>query len=271
MITLLQVVLAALRKFRFSGLSLPFPTKTSSSGWSVYTSALAGETPCYKTTNLGIQFPNATLSASGASASIIDTEVFTLRYALSTPPKSALPLGAKIGVAVGSAGGGALALLALGIFIRKRRARKRAERDEANMPKPESGSMYQRGYNGSQTGLSELPSPHMIRPPTPPLPENTMWYPMPLGSHALGRPMTTTELAGSTYINEHHPAYGVSPVTPNAAGFHDVPGPPEELAGDDPMRPTVSRETAPAESMSRGGVTGGSPLREESERAGGAG
>ena len=82
--------------------------------------------------------------------------------------------------------------------------------------------------------------------------------------------MTPTELAGSTYINEHHPAYGVSPLTPNANGFHDVPGPPEELAGDNPLRRTVSRETARAESA-RGEVTGSSPLREESESAGGAG
>lgn len=83
--------------------------------------------------------------------------------------------------------------------------------------------------------------------------------------------MTPTELAGSTYINEHHPAYGVSPVTPNVNGFHDVPGPPEELAGDDPMRETGSREIARTESASRGEGAGGSPLREEGERVGGAG
>lgn len=209
--------------------------------------------------------------ASGVSASIINTEVFTLRYALAPQRKSALSVGATIGIAVGAAGGGALALLALAVFIRKRRAQKRAEREEANMPKPASGNMYQRGYSGSQVALSELPSPHTIRPPTPPLPDNAMWYTMPLGSHAPGRAMTPTELMGSTFINEHHPAYGVSPVTPNANGFHDVPGPPEELAGDDPMRRTVSRDTARTEIASRGGETRGSPLREEKERAGGAG
>ena len=203
--------------------------------------------------------------------STIDTEVFTLRYALAQQKQSALSLGAKIGIAVGAAGGGALALLALAIFIRKRRAQKRAQPEEANMPKPESGNMYQRGYNGSQVAVSELPSPQGIRPPTPPLPENRLWFNMPLGSHAPGRVMTPTELAGSTYINEHHPAYGVSPVTPNVNGFHDVPGPPEELAGDDPMRRTVSRETAPTESGPRAEGAGGSPLREESERPEGAG
>lgn len=269
MIILLQVMHAALGKFPFSNRSMPFSADIPSSGWSVYTSALAGETPCYTTSNVAVQSPNATLTASGASVSIISSEVFTLRYAL-TPQQSALSLGAKIGVAVGAAGGAALALLALAIFIRKRRAQKRAEREEANMPKPESGNMYQRGYNGSQAGVSELPSPQTIRPPTPPLPDNAMWFNMPLGSHAPGRAMTPTELMGSTYINEHHPAYGVSPVTPNANGFHDVPGPPEELAGDDPLRRTVSRETARAESV-RGEGLGGSPLREEAERAGGAG
>lgn len=200
---------------------------------------------------------------------MINTEVFTLRYALTQQQQSALSLGAKIGIAVGAAGGGALALLALAIFIRKRRAQKRAQQEEANMPKPESGNMYQRGSFGTQAAVSELPSPQTIRPPTPPLPENAMWYPMPLGSHAPGRAMTPTELMGSTYINEHHPAYGVSPVTPNANGFHDVPGPPEELAGDDPMRRNVSREMARPESRGEGAE--GSPLREASERAGGAG
>lgn len=263
-------MLAALRKSPFCGLSVRFPSKTRSSGWSVYTSALAGETPCYKPSSLAVQFPNATVSASGASASMIDTGVFTLRYALAPQQKPALSLGAKIGVAVGSAAGGAFAFLALSVFARKRRARKRAQRDEATMPKPESGSMYQRAYTGgagagSQTGLSELPSPHQtIRPPTPPLPEN--WYAMPSPPPRPGTPM---ELAGSTYINEHHPAYGVSPVTPNANGFHDVPGPPEELAGDDPVARTVSRETVPA--STKGEVKGSSPLREESERVGDAG
>ncbi|KAF6237713.1 hypothetical protein HO173_003914 [Letharia columbiana] len=240
-------------------------------GWSVYTSALAGETPCYTTSSPAVQSPNATLSASGASVSMINTEVFTLRYALRQRQQSALSVGAKVGIAVGAACGGALALIALAIFIRKRRAQKRAQREEANMPKPESGNMYQGGFNGSQPAVSELPSPHTIRPPTPPLPDNAIWFNTPLGSHAPGRVMTPTELAGSTYINEHHPAYGVSPVTPNVNGFHDVPGPPEELAGDDLMRGTVSRETARTELVTRGEGAGSSPLSQESERAGGAG
>lgn len=202
---------------------------------------------------------------------MINTEVFTLRYALRQRQQSALSVGAKVGIAVGAACGGALALIALAIFIRKRRAQKRAQREEANMPKPESGNMYQGGFNGSQAAVSELPSPHTIRPPTPPLPDNAIWFNTPLGSHAPGRVMTPTELAGSTYINEHHPAYGVSPVTPNVNGFHDVPGPPEELAGDDLMRGTVSRETARTELVTRGEGAGSSPLSQESERAGGAG
>ena len=202
---------------------------------------------------------------------MINNEVFTLRYALTQQQQSALSLGAKIGIAVGAAGGGALALLALAIFIRKRRAQKRAQREAANMPKPQSANMYERGFNGSQAALSELPSPQTIRAHTPPLPDNAMWFMNPLGSHAPGRAMTPTELAGSTYINEHHPAYGVSPVTPNVNGFHDVPGAPEELAGDDPIRGTVSRDTAQAEAASRDEGTGGSPLREEGERAGDAG
>ena len=248
----------------------PFSANIRSSGWSFYTSALAGETPCYTTSSLAALAPNVTLTASGASMSIINTEVFTLRYALAQQQQqSALSLGAKIGIAVGAAGGGALALLALAIFVRKRRAQKRAQREEANMPKPESGNMYQRGHDGSL--VAELPSPQGIRPPTLSLPENRMFFNMPLGSHAPGRAMTPMELAGSTYINEHHPAYGLSPLTPNKNGFPDVPGPPEELAGDDPMRKTVSRETARTELGPRAEGTAASSLREESERPGSAG
>ena len=201
---------------------------------------------------------------------MINTEVFTLRYALAPSKKSAIPLGAKIGIAVGAAGGGLVALLALAIFIRKRRAQKRAQREEANMPKPESASMYQHGYNGSQTGLSELPSPQHMRDHTPTLPDNAPWHTSPLGSHP-ARAMTPTELMGSTFINEHHPAYGVSPVTPNVNGFPGAPGPPEELAGDDPMR-SVSSDAVREGSLRRfGEANEGSPLREGSERHGDAG
>ena len=269
MTTLLQMMRAVLRMFLFSRNLVRCSTDSSHSGWSVYTSALAGETPCYTTSSLALQAPNVTSTASGASVSVINTEIFTLRYALKQPQQSSLSTGATVGIAVGVSCAGIIALLALAIFIRKRRAQKRAQRDEANMPKPESGNMYQRGSIGAQTAVSELPSPQMIRSPTPRLPENALWYHMPLGSHAPGRAMTPTELIGSTYINEHHPAYGVSPVTPNVNGFHDVPGPPEELAGDDPMKGNVSREAAPAES--RAELRGGSALKEESERSEGAG
>ena len=269
MTTLLQVMRAALRMFVFSENLVQYSTDSSRSGWSVYTSALGGETPCYTTSSLALQAPNVTSTASGASVSVINTEIFTLRYALKQQQQSSLSTGATVGIAVGVSCAGIIALLALAIFIRKRRAQKRAQRDEANMPKPESGNMYQRGSIGAQTAVSELPSPQMIRSPTPPLPENALWYHMPLGSHAPGRAMTPTELMGSTYINEHHPAYGVSPVTPNVNGFHDVPGPPEELAGDHPMKGNASRETAPAES--RAELRGGSALKEESERSEGAG
>lgn len=137
------------------------------------------------------------------------------------------------------------------------------------MPKPESENMYQSAHNGSP--VAELPSPQGIRPPTPPLPDNRMWFNLPLGSHAPGRSMTPTELAGSTYINEHHPAYGISPLTPNVNGFHDVPGPPEELAGDDPMGKSGERETARMEEGPRNEGAGGPLLGEGGEGDGSAG
>lgn len=195
------------------------------SGWSVYTSELAGQTPCFTPTTVSAIIPTSiSNSSSSASTSIINTQLFALRYSLQQSKQSStLSTGAKAGIAVGAAGGAALALLALALFIRKRRGRARARRDEATVPGfkgPTDAHAYSHKPTPSelpspysQGPVSELPSPTTMRSPTPPLPDNAMWF--PLRSHK--PPGPPTELVGSTYINEHHPAY--SPITSPTA-FH---------------------------------------------------
>ncbi|MCJ1410391.1 hypothetical protein MMC19_004476 [Ptychographa xylographoides] len=85
------------------------------SGWSLLpTPLLPNLTPCYTTPALALVPPSAA-SSSSTLASTISSQLFTLRYTLTDPPTPILSLGAKIGIAVGSAG--FVLLLALLFFL----------------------------------------------------------------------------------------------------------------------------------------------------------
>ncbi|MCJ1230318.1 hypothetical protein MMC12_006991 [Toensbergia leucococca] len=107
------------------------------SGWLIYTSALAGQTPCYTMT------PSAVLTApslassdtasitmtltqrdNGPQSTAITSQLFTLKYTL-TPRSHSLSTGAKIGIAVGAAVAGVLLItLITTLILRRRRSQK---------------------------------------------------------------------------------------------------------------------------------------------------
>ena len=124
---------------------------SSTSGWSIYTSDLAGQTPCFTTTPLNLdvsttlninQRDNINPTTFGpveppastggpqslsrrqniAPVKIISTHLFTLKYNLK-PPDKTLSTGAKVGIAVGAGLGGILALFLLAILISRARRR----------------------------------------------------------------------------------------------------------------------------------------------------
>lgn len=102
----------------------------------MYTSAVAGQTPCYTTPALPL-VPAVTTSAkkravsplrkrapAPAGTSVISTELFTLRYPLAKP-KSGLATGAIVGIAVGSFA--FLVLVGMSFFLISRARKRRAK------------------------------------------------------------------------------------------------------------------------------------------------
>ncbi|MCJ1460375.1 hypothetical protein MMC28_010755 [Mycoblastus sanguinarius] len=184
------------------------------SGWSIYSSTLAGQTPCYTVPPLPLVPPTLTSGASTASVSVIDTQLFSLKYALEPKTSSSLGTGAIAGIAVGGAAGIALVATALLFLFRKRRARAQAAAEsESTMVGTESsfGGPLKRGPishdpNSSHGAVSELPSPTHS-----PNPEQGTWGSLPTPTSPKVPPaelaVPPSELAGSTFIHEHHPAY----------------------------------------------------------------
>ena len=120
----------------------------------MYTSDLAGQTPCYTTTPLNLA-TSTTLNinrrdvATSISISfnsepttlikreslptvkVISTHLFTLKYNLATAQKSALSTGAKVGIAIGTVIGGLLILGLLSFFLARMMRRRRERRAAA--------------------------------------------------------------------------------------------------------------------------------------------
>jgi len=204
---------------------------TSSSGWAPFTSALAGQTPCY--TSVGVPIvaqSSASVSSGSSSPSIITDRLFTLQYQLATEQSSSLGGGAIAGIAIGSIAG-VLLLGVLALLLFRHRQRRAQEIRNSTLPRAQTGELPQefsptkaearrshsRNMSEHTTAArsdyarteyrSELPSPP---PRSPPL--QSGFYPpqSPVGS-TLGRSspvqvQSPQELPGSTTLHEHHPA-----------------------------------------------------------------
>lgn len=240
-----QAVPAAHRKSTsLAHLTLLFHVlKHGSSGWSVYSTAFAGQTPCYTNPPTPLIPPAAASATKGALISVINTKLFTLQYTLK-PQKQGLSTAAKAGIAIGILVG-ALAALALFLFffIRKRRATKR-KLMQRPIPPPsppfiEPFVRDPRDSTYSQAGiplgpLSELPSPapdqHRMGFPQPQSPAPTLAAaaPPPLPPPSLPPP-PPAEMPGDTFLHEHHPAYAPPSIVVNEgiqAAANSQPGTP---------------------------------------------
>lgn len=141
---------------------------------------------------------------------MINNKIFTLKYSLITK-KQGLNSGQKAGIAVGALAG-LFALVALIYLLHRRRSGKLASEralsgsTEGNFTGGKRISIPPRIHAPSQH-LSELESPPFA--PKTPLSEQAQWSPASTGPivqppQPSGPPV---EMPGSTYINEHHPAY----------------------------------------------------------------
>lgn len=197
-------------------------------GWAIYTEAFASQTPCYSTAPLPLLGPRITSLPPGASVSSITTKIFTLKYPLATRSNGGLSTGAKAAIAIGvvvsalagmvlcsifllrrrqASPNGPMATRAFSIFRRQkvRRAAAAAEAKAATTADNRASTMSPN--IAPLENLSELASPSGLAPTIlpPPLPAAVVPTELPA---AVPPP---EELPGSTYLHEHHPAYGFAP------------------------------------------------------------
>ena len=232
-----------------------------SSGWSVYSTAFAGQTPCYTSPPTPLIPPAAASATQGSSISVINTKLFTLRFPLKTK-KRGISKGAAAGIAIGCLIGALLALAIVFLFLRKRRNTLLARKGSHSPVDQTAPSAPMVPYEGDKRNsifsqphaplghISELPSPapgqqpEMGFPPSQPLLPTTIstaTAPLP--------PVPPAELLGDTYIHEHHPAHasGVisegfpSPPLATATGEENPPGTPGAVVS--PL--SDSSETSP--------------------------
>ena len=192
------------------------------SGWSVYTSDIAGQTPCFTDPPMDLVASTISTPSGARSPTAIKSKLFTLRYTLS-PPSPGLSDGVKAGIGVGAAAGAALIIGIVLWWRRHRRLRAQAVRDATiprNIPEihdissPASpSSKYQQAMSSPIAAsasprtphLSELPSPtrqgywdQRVNTPTSGSSQQDAMF------HA---PRQVSEMMGDTNIHEHHPAF----------------------------------------------------------------
>lgn len=212
----------------------------SSSGWSVYSTAFAGQTPCYTNPPTPLIPPAVASATKGSSISVINTKLFTLQFPLK-PKKRGISKGAKAGIAIACLIGALLALAIAFLFLRKRRnTLRKLSHSPVDQPIPPPAVPYAGGKRDSTFSqihaplghISELPSPapgqqqEMGFPPSQPLSAALQEQPAP-------PPVPPAEMLGSTYIHEHHPAHASGVIS---EGF---PSPPVGAGEDPPGTPRV--------------------------------
>ena len=282
-ITLPQAVLVVLRELLFRQiLNLIQGTDDKKSGWSIYTSAIAGSTPCVTSAPVAFITPSST-GIAGASVSVVTNQLFTFKYPLAAK-STKLATGAIAGIAIGSFSGLALALAATALLTRTRRAKARAEREAATVSQSEtntkgrseldptsphdgkSGVSELPSPHSDNKGMSELPSPHgdskgvseLPNPRSPTLPERPFWTPTsPSGMMGEVFEMAAAppaEMEGDVYMDEHHPAHeGQSP----SAGEKGPTGSVKLMvAGEEVQRGEEVEAATPAYTPTSGKVLG---------------
>ena len=194
-------------------------------GWSIYTSALAGETLCVSSLSVTL-VPSTTIASAGISASTITNQIFTFKYTLAAKPSKYLSPGAIAGTTIGAIGAIALILATITLLIRRRQAKARTEHRRPTVCRSETTikgrSELDPGTTCDTKAIAELPSPHfqdsngvseLQSPRSPELPGQSVWSfslptpPSELADKAIYEMPAAppAEMEGSTYIDEHDP------------------------------------------------------------------
>ncbi|KAJ9494095.1 hypothetical protein H2202_010402 [Exophiala xenobiotica] len=219
-------------------------------GYQIYYTALGSQTPCYSNPSTTL-VPASTPTDSGVT--LITEHVFSDMYMLAptVPPKHTLPTAAVIGISVN-------AVLFIAVIIslwwwfgpRKRRRARAAAARTTTFP-PEEPALPQ---------MSRAPTMHELDSPerqagspgalsrwgsfpasSPPAYDQEKGKPKPKP-----KPIVPQELPGSTWINEHHPAYsGDDTSTPTEVTQPSPPRTPiQKATPTEPRSPVVSAITS---------------------------
>ena len=202
-------------------------------GWGVFTSTIAGQWPCFTTPALPLAAPRTT--GSGPAPTVISSQLFTLRYVLE-PSQQSLSTATQAGIGVGVAAG-SLLLAFIAMFIIRRRRQALARR-AATIPR----SPYEAPQDFSpKTPASQFTFGQSLAPSTP---ATTIRPELPSPPPAISPSRSTfpqnqvntpvTELPGSTFLHEHHPAF--NPPKAPAVGAENV-GPNVGVAVTSPEEP----------------------------------
>ena len=199
-------------------------------GWAVYPSTIAGQLPCFTTPALPLIAPSTT--GSGSTPSIISSQLFTYRYTLEPPAPVTLSSGAQAGIGVGAAAG-ALSVASIALCLIRRRRHAQAiraatvPRSPYEAPLDFSPKTPASAHTFGQVATRSTPqTPAVSELPSPPLPisPSRSVFPQQQPVDAVA-----TELPGSTFLHEHHPAYN-RPGTP-ATNATDSSPPPASRVG----------------------------------------
>ena len=193
-----------------SGACCPF-------GWSVYSSTLAGQTPCVAAASVALVPPASTQTSN----QIISNQVFSLRYILAAP-STGLSMSAQIGIGIGVGLGGLLFIALTAYLLWKRRNVEHLKqatiyRSQHEMMRDQPAKSLHSSTPYSPTlarqdsdALRELHSPDALTFSARSQKSGTNWSaitPITPATPAL----PPIELAGSTFIYEHHPALRPAP------------------------------------------------------------
>lgn len=197
------------------------------SGYSIYFSAFGAETPCFSKPS---QTYLPATTAGGSQVSVITDTVFTRKYALVKPNGPQLSPSAIAGITIGSAIAAAIPFFLVWL-LRSMKASKakdaEGEKDGAGVtfPPHEPSLDTSQDINEAPSAAKTIRSPHELASPEGSASVPSTLKGMPLAASIFQSPSSPPayeipaavplEMPGSTYIHEHHPAFGGSETEAN--------------------------------------------------------
>ena len=210
-------------------------------GWSVYTSDIAMQTPCYTSLSLALTPPTAV--SSDSDAALITTALFSTRYILASS-SSGLSAGTVAGITIGAILAALLAAAAILFIVRRRQAHQQALRD----------ATVARSPFAENSGI--VASPSAGASPASPCKQSFSRHSAEEGTYLseLATPMALHQLQ-MTRAQSGHSRRGSPRSSPQSGGDQDFwRGPSVSPGHSPPISPPIGHQIMPATSPPMGEV-----------------